>query len=174
VAFRIDRIKSSDLRSGFECGHATIDAYFSKYAVSNDRLNIGKTYVLRNDGTDPPSVVGFFTLSMAVVGNDSLPEEAKRGLPRYPMPVALIGQLGNDKRFRGQRLGERLLVEAFKIIAQTAIAVGCFGVVVDAIDDDAIGFYKKYGFELLPSQDKFPKRMFMPLATAVQAIQEAG
>jgi predicted N-acetyltransferase YhbS len=46
-------------------------------------------------------------------------------LPRYPMPVALIGRLAVDERARGRRLGEALLIDAFeRVVAAAELGVG--------------------------------------------------
>jgi len=93
--------------------------------------------------------------------------EAK--LPRYPMPVALIGRLAIDARAQGRRLGETLLLDALRRVVDAAGIVGCTGIIVDAKDDAAEGFYAKYDFVTV-SADTWPHRMFLPIATAKAAF----
>jgi hypothetical protein len=54
---------------------------------------------------DEQRLAGFFTLSAGSVDCRELPAELARKLPRYPVPVALIGRLAVDQRFQGKGLG---------------------------------------------------------------------
>jgi ribosomal protein S18 acetylase RimI-like enzyme len=89
-------------------------------------------------------------------------------MPRYPsVPVVLISWLGRHIDFRGRGLGEALMVDAIKAIA-TAV-VGSHAIIVDAIDDEAMKFYRSYGFASISSDS--PHRMYVPVATALKAIE---
>ncbi|HEX7839168.1 MAG TPA: GNAT family N-acetyltransferase, partial [Kofleriaceae bacterium] len=150
------------------------DDYFKRHAVSNDRAGISRAYVLRRQENDPPElprVLGFYTLSMALA--ESAPIAAVLGakLPRYPMPVALIGRLAIDARAQGRRLGETLLIDALRRVVDAAGLVGCTGIIVDAKDEAAERFYAKYDFATI-SAEAWPHRMFLPLATAKSAFAE--
>ena len=48
-------------------------------------------------------------------------------LPRYPMPVALIGRLAVDERARGKRIGEALLIDAMRRTLERAASSGASG-----------------------------------------------
>jgi predicted GNAT family N-acyltransferase len=119
--------------------------------------------VLHGSGAGP-SVLGFYTLSMANVETTTLPRKHRSNVPSHPLPVALIGRLARDLRARGQGVGETLLVDAFRRIVPAASAIGCYGVIVDAKDSDALAFYQPYGFEPLPP-DRYPRRMFIAIDT---------
>lgn len=49
--------------------------------------------------------------------------------------------------------------------------MGCIGIIVDAKDDDAERFYAKYDFVTV-TDDRWPRRMFLPLETAKTALSE--
>ena len=150
---------------GFFCGKVELDDFFARHAVDNDRRGIGKTFVLCRGTDDPalPEVLGYYTLSMASVETGGLPKKIRRGLPSYPMPVALIGRLAVDRRAQGQHVGEALLADALRRVLSAAGVIGCFGVIVDAKDASAEGFYAKYGFA--PIGDGYPKRLFLGMKT---------
>jgi hypothetical protein len=97
-----------------------------------------------------------------------IPDDLKKKMPRYPsVPVVLISWLGRHVDFRGRGLGEALMFDAIKVIA-TAV-VGSHAIIVDAIDDKAMKFYRGYGFANL-SPDT-PRRMYVPVATALKVIK---
>ena len=92
------------------------------------------------------NIAGFYTLSAAEIILSDVPEDLKRKLPRYPsVPVARLGRLAVDHRYRGQKLGGALLIDAANRAARSEIAV--FALVVDAKDETAISFYQHYGFQ---------------------------
>lgn len=168
------QVEPEDATSGFSCGKHPLDDYLKRHAVSNDRAGISRAYVLRRRESDPselPRVLGFYTLSMAVADSAPIADVLHKKLPRYPMPVALIGRLAIDTRAQGMRLGEALLIDALRRVVDAAGLVGCTGVIVDAKDDAAERFYTKYDFVTIAAET-WPRRMFLPLATAKSAFVE--
>lgn len=114
-------------------------------------------------------VLGYYTLSMALVASADIAESLERKLPKYPLPVALIGRLAVDERARGRRLGELLLIDALRRIADAAEMVGCVGAIVDAKTEAAEAFYVKYDFKTI-QVDAWPRRMFLPMQTIRAAL----
>ena len=172
-SFATVRIEAADAASGFRCGKHALDDYFARHALANDQAGIGRAYVLRRSPEDDealPRVLGFYTLSMASVASEGLAAAFVKKLPRYPMPVALIGRLAVDERVRGRRIGERLLVDALRRVVDAAELLGCLGIIVDAKDADAERFYVKYDFTTLHSEG-WPRRMFLAIATAKSALE---
>lgn len=165
-------IEPSDAILGFACGVRPLDDYFARHAVANDASGISRAYVARRQESDDsalPLVLGYFTLSMAAVESTELSRVIDAPLPRYPIPVALIGRLAVDKRAQGRGFGERLLVDALRRVVDAAHLVGCVGVVVDAKDANAERFYATFGFCAL-SHVGWPRRMFLPVTTARSAL----
>jgi len=78
------------------------------------------------------------------------------------VPATLIGRLAVSTAFRGQRHGETLLMDALYRILQHSREVASACAIVDAIDDAAIAFYRKYGFLDLPT---ISRRLFLPIGT---------
>ena len=68
-----------------------------------------------------------------------------------------------NRRAQGRGVGRALLVDALLRVATAAEQVGCYGVTVDAKDDTAVAFYRRFGFDPLPPA-RFPQQMFMPIA----------
>lgn len=82
-------------RRNFSCGVDALDDYFRQFSKGNHTKNIGKTFALLED----ESVVGYYTTSMGSVDFNSLPEESKKRLPRYPIPIARIARLAVDVKY---------------------------------------------------------------------------
>jgi len=158
-----DHIGDADPACGFRCGVPALDEYFARHALPNDRRGLGRTFVLRAaaGGTSEPAVLGFFTLSMTALAHSEIPARLARGLPRYPIPMALIGRLAVDERARGRGTGGQLVSDALARILGVSETVGCFGVIVDAKDEAAAAFHGKHGFA--PIGGGWPRRMLLPM-----------
>ena len=166
------RIERADPPCGFTCGKHPLDDYFRWHAFANDAAGIGRAYVLPRgpeDAATAPAVLGFYTLSMALVASAEVAPHLTDKLPKYPLPVALIGRLAVDERATASRIGERLLVDAMKRVVDAAELVGCVGLVVDAKDESAEAFYAKYDLASLET-GSWPRRMFIALATRRAAL----
>lgn len=108
---------------------------------------------------DEPAPIGYYTLAATSIALIELPEVLAKRLPRYPVvPATLMGRLAVDSRYRGQGHGEFLLFDAFSRALRNEIASYAF--VVDAKDDHAAQFYRRYRF--LPLAGGGP-RMFIPM-----------
>lgn len=151
-------------KAPFDCGYPVLNEYFRLYALKNDRMSIGKTFVAvdKDEG-----VVGYMTLASAQVEAWSLPEEMRAKLPRYPVPAFRIARLAVDTRFQGSGTGSWLLHQALERALSVSAEVGLYAVIVDAIDEKAKGFYLKYGFEAFT---EYPLTLFLPMATIARAL----
>ncbi len=118
-------LTAADIESDFECGVAPLDAYFRKHALPNHERGVGRAYVLHAPaGSDMPVILGFYTLSMAQLEREALPDAHRRRLPAYPLPVALIGRFAVDKRIQRGGFGTLLLSDALQRVAQVSDLVG--------------------------------------------------
>lgn len=165
----ITPITVDDAKAGFSSGERALDDYFARHAVGNDAQGIGRAYVLRRSASDDsqlPTVLGFYTLSMASVTSSEVGSVLQRRLPRYPLPVALIGRLAVDTRAQRRGFGQLLLVDALRRVVQVASQLGCIGVIVDAKNASAQAFYEQHDFVTLPVSTGWPQRLFLPIQTA--------
>jgi predicted GNAT family N-acyltransferase len=116
------------------------------------------------------AIVGFYSLSTHIVEVEKLPKEEKKGLPSsVAVPSVLIGQLAVDKRVKGRRLGEFLLLDAMQRIVAVSQQVGIRLIQVHAIDDEAKAFYVKYGFTSLVDNQR---HLFYPVRRAEKLFPE--
>lgn len=143
--FSIEKLKSSHAKKTFTCGIDSLDDYLQKKATQDERRNISVTYILHD--TELNLVAGFYTLSSTTIESKYLPDETIRKLPNYPLiPATLIGRLAIDKNYQGKNLGELILMDALHRSYESSKNIASFAVVVEAINKEAVKFYKKYGF----------------------------
>ena len=150
-------------RAAFSCGNHQLDSYLQKQAGQDLKKRAAVPFVIT---PDHKIIAGFYTLSQYAVDLGELPEDISKRMPRYPMvSTTLLGRLAVSERFRGQGLGEMLLMDALHRALQSSEQIASAAVVVDAKDDQAVVFYRKYGFIDLP---KIERRLFLPMATIAQ------
>jgi GNAT superfamily N-acetyltransferase len=166
VTLRIRRLEPTDDRSQFASGNPDVDRFFQRFAGQNQfRHHIGVTYI----AIAAEVIVGFVTVTASEIEIDALPDERRRQLPRYPLPVLRVARLAVAEQAQGRGIGKALLRFALDLARKTAEVVGCTGVVVDA-KPKAKAFYLKYGFEpfalleggLLDRPEPTP--LFLPLS----------
>lgn len=163
VQWRIDELGADHDRAGFSCGHPQLDDFIKKFASQNQRMGISRTFV----ATKPSDRVvgGYYSLSAGQIRLENLSEKQRKGLPKYPVPVAHLGKLAVDTKMRGQGLGEHLLLDAMARVVRMAREAGVHAIEVVAIDDAAKKFYTKYDFrELLDD----PHHLYLPMKVVYQ------
>lgn len=134
-------------RKSFDCGVEELNIFLKQHANQNQSKNMSKTYVaVVVSANDHKKIYGYYTLSAGHIECDQLPENIKSKLPKYPIPIGRIGRLAVDKEYKGQGIGGFLLHDALTNVLNIADKMGVFAVVVDAKNEDAKLFYKKYGF----------------------------
>lgn len=155
-------------KKGFSCGINELDDYFKLFAFKNHKLGIAKAYVILGDQSlAEPKALGFYTLNMASIESNAA-QEIMDKVPRYPIPVALIGRLAVHKNCHGKGIGARLLRDAFVRVLRASNEVGCIGVIVDAKSVQAETFYTKFGFKRLLNT-AYPIKMGIHLDTVREA-----
>lgn len=153
-------------RSGFRCGNEGLDRYLRQQARQDAERRVAAPFVAIE--VPDTRVLGFYTLSASVLTLADLPDDLARKLPRYPqVPVTLLGRLAVDQGTRGQGLGEHLLLDALRRSVVHADQIAAMAVVVDAKDDAAAAFYRRYGFATLQAG---PRRLFLPMRLVAQLL----
>ncbi|MFZ2855435.1 MAG: GNAT family N-acetyltransferase [Rhodocyclaceae bacterium] len=142
-------------RRAFSCGVDALDLYLKRFARQHAETNISRTYV----ATEGSTVRGFYSLAMSGIHRENLPEKYQARFPNFPLPVARLARLAVDQKHQRQGLGELLLADALQRCRQISTAIGMLGVVVDAKDEQARGWYERYEFERLPD---VPLTLWLP------------
>ncbi|MGH7125936.1 MAG: GNAT family N-acetyltransferase [Stellaceae bacterium] len=167
MRIRIEPLGKQHDRAAFSCGQSELDDWFRRRAGQDEKRNLARVFVASDDAF---GVVGFYSLSSFTLSITDLPDETARKLPRYAaIPAALIGRLARDERVRGQGVGDLLLSDAIRRTLAASNSIAVFAIVVDAKDDRAVTFYRRYGFQSFPLR---PARLFLPTATVVAGLRK--
>lgn len=150
----------------FDCGSDELNRWLTDHAQASQRADLARTYVLLVDAT----VVGYVSLTTGSVRPPDAPRRYARGMPRYPIPTILIARLAIDQRHQGQHLGSRLLAEALRLVVVASDAAAARLVVVDAIDDRAAAFYRRWGFIDVPEN---PRRLYRKISDIRRSLDQA-
>ena len=169
--FRFEPLdKKAHNRAAFSCEHEALNVYLKQKASQDVQKRVAAVYVLTPDGK---TIAGYYTLSQYSIEPGEMPEEAVKRLhlPKYDkLPATLLGRMARSKEFRGDGLGEILLMGALERALLHSRNIASLAVVVDAKDERARNFYLSYGFVDLPDH---PNRLFMLMQTIEQLFRES-
>jgi len=155
----ISRLDKTHKRQLFSCGVKSLDDYISQQAGQEIRKHISVTYILNDEALH--KIAGYYTLSSTTIELTDLSDELSRKLPHYPLlPATLIGRLAVDLHYQKNGIGEILLVDALRRAYQASQEIASFAVIVEAINESAAKFYKKYNFMTF-SPDK--NKLYLPM-----------
>ena len=146
-------------RNHFDCGEPPLDQYLKQYARQNEEKGVSRTFVLVREGEQ--RVLGYYTLAGGQFERENLPPKAAKQLPRYPVPVVVLGRLAIDRSVQGEKLGRMLLKDALHRALGASEAVGLFAVYVVALNEKAAEFSRHFGFVPFPSD---PLKLFLTFA----------
>ena len=153
-------------RKSFDCGEHSLNQYLYRYASQDIRRRVNRVFA-----TSPPDaqrqVIGYYSLSAGGLDATDLPEKFRHRLPKYPVPVVLLGRLAVAESHQGKGLGSILLADALQRIAQASQVMAVYAVVVDALNDRAAEFYRQFGFIPLPSN---PLKLFLPMDSVTTLV----
>lgn len=135
-------------RQGFDCGRQGLNDWLRQVARQHQDKGLSKTFVAIREEA-PTRICGYYALTLAELENRHLPDAWRKKLPRR-IPGVRLGRLAVDRQFQGKGLGELLLVDALKRAQRIYAEAGGIGLFVDALDEQAAGYYRSFGFDAFP------------------------
>jgi GNAT superfamily N-acetyltransferase len=135
-------------RSGFDCGRPELNDWLRQVAGQHQTKGLSKTFVAIREEV-PERICGYYALTLAELENRHLAAAWRKKLPRR-IPGVRLGRLAVDLQFQGRGLGELLLIDALTRAQRIHQEAGGIGLFVDAIDEQAAGYYKRLGFQASP------------------------
>ena len=155
-----------DLAS-FDCGKPALNAWLKARAMANQRNGFTVVVVVH----DEHRVVGYYGLSPTAVEPAILPRKVRTGQPPNPIPCLLLGQLAMDLAYAGRGIGTALVAHALERAVLGAQLTGGRALLVRAIDEGAISFWRRRGFLSSPAD---PFLLFRSLRDIEASLRAAG
>ena len=145
-------------RQGFECNRPELNGWLAKIARQHQDKGLSKTFVAVPDDA-PTRILGYYALTLTEVATQVLPEAVRKKLP-LAVPGVRLGRLAVDQSVQGRRLGELLLVDSMQRVRAIREHAGVIGLFIDALDEEAKGFYSRYGAVAFLDS---PLKLFLPV-----------
>ncbi len=145
---QIVSLTGSHNRQEFDSGDQELNDWLQRVARQHQEKGLSKTFVATHESM-PDHIYGYYALTLAELENRHLPEARRKKLPRR-IPGVRLGRLAVHKQYHGKGLGELLLVDALTRARRIHTEAGGIGLFVDAIDEQAAGYYLRFGFEAAP------------------------
>ena len=155
---RILSLTGSHDRRQFDCGRVELNDWLARVARQHQDKGLSRTYVAVSEDA-PAIILGYYALTLAAIDTSELPPAVRKRFPRR-IPGIRLGRLAVSATCQGKRLGELLLVDALDRARRVSVEAAGAGLFVDAIDELAAGFYRRFGFVNAPEH---PLLLFLPL-----------
>src|SRR5690606_21513612 len=121
--------------AGFHSGKHSLDEWLKDMALYNQQQGYTRTFVIADQDFH---VVGYHSLCAGMIHRNDVSRSVKGSKAPPELPVAVLARLAVTQEHQGKQLGAALLKNALMSIVSAAQLVAFRGVVVHAIDDDAL------------------------------------
>lgn len=178
MSYRVERFdKGKHKRDRFHCEEEALINYVKNQVTQDEKRNLAKCYVLIDEDDNEKHIKGFYTLSSFSV--DLSPEDieeyknkaSNKSSSKIPsaikVPSALIGRLARHSDLKGTEAGSFLMADALQNILNVAEIMSVHFIIVDAKNEFAKRFYRKFGFIEFGSVQN---RMYLPVKTIHESI----
>ncbi len=150
--------------AGFDCGNGQLNDWLTDHALASQKADLARTYLVLSGG----AVAAYVSLTTGSIRPDLAPKRYARGMPRHPIPTILIARLAVGRAHQGEGIGRRLLGEALRLAVVVSDTAAARLLVVDAIDDRAAAFYRRWGFVGVPEN---PHRLFRKVSDIRRSLE---
>ena len=148
-------------RQAFDSGRQELNDWLRQVARQHQDKGLSKTFVAIRE-IEPARVCAYYALTLAELESRHLPDVWRKKLPRR-IPGVRLGRLAVDRQYQGKGLGELLLIDALTRARRIYAEAGGIGLFVDAIDEQTVGYYRRFGFEAAPDN---PLLLFLSATVA--------
>ena len=162
----IEKLTTGHNVSSFDCGKPPLNDWLKRFALTNQQSDSSRTYVIHR----ADEVVGYYATSAGSVRRDESPQRIAKGLANHPIGVILLARLAVDTNEHGTGLGAKLLRDALLRATAAADTIGARAVLVHAIDDEAARFYRKFGFEPSPIDQRQLMLLMKDLRATLKSV----
>lgn len=153
--YRSEHLSADHDLDGFDSGAVDLDDWLRRFARHAEAANTGRSFVWVRAGSK--AVVAYFTLAAHLVRRADVPKGIGHGSPDA-IPAVLLARLALDRSLQGRGLGAQLLLDALERAVDASARAAARLVVVDAVDDDAARFYRRFGFRPCPDPHRLVRK----------------
>lgn len=150
-----ERLNPDNGIAEFSSGDDVLDHWLAHKALYNDQADASRTYVVCEDN----QVIAYYCLATGAIERSKATGRLRRNMPD-PIPVMILGRLAVDVAWQDHCIGSALLQDAVLRTIQVSEIAGVKELLVHAISDKAVEFYKKWGFHPSPVN---PKTLFLSI-----------
>ena len=143
----IEPLSGQHVLGRFVCRSVAIENFCRRsLAAANDSYAL-RAFVATHDGD--PRIVGYYHLSLSTVSHDQVERGVEDNFLHLDgIPAVYLGMLGVDRRIERSGVGKLLMTDALARVAAIAHNAGTYALTLDAIDQDAAGYYEgKFDFQ---------------------------
>lgn len=161
----IDKISRQHDRNAFDCGIDELNQFLQQQARQKTVKHISKTYVASLVSA-PKTIIGYHTLT----GYSVTTPPAHKDYRKYPHPLSAVklARIAVDRGHQGQRLGEKLLIDAIYRTVLVEQQISAIGLFVDPQFPEIMPFYQHYGFLPADPGDLSCLEMWLPIKTCIE------
>jgi GNAT superfamily N-acetyltransferase len=153
----------------FDCGVGSLNVWLTRHAAQAAAVGSARTFVVVD--AEQQRVVGYHALTTASIAHEQATARAATGMPRHPIPAAVLARLAVDVSVQSRGIGAWLLRDAMLRTLSASKSVGIRVLLVHALDADARRFYERHGFEASPTD---PLNLQMLIKDLRAAVDQAG
>lgn len=134
----------------FDCGKLTLTEWLLRHARQAQSSGSARTFV----SCDGERVAGYYSLTVGQIDTLEAPERIRRGMGQYPIPLIILARLAVDLDYQRCGLGFSLLQDAFHRAVAVAEHAGIRALLTHPLDAEADAFYRRFGFEPTPHNER--------------------
>ena len=135
---------------GFDCGKPALTDWLLRHARQAQGSGSARTFV----SCDGERVAGYYSLTVGQIDTLEAPERVRRGMGQYPIPLVILARLAVDLDYQGRGLGFSFLRDATPRASAVAEHAGIRAMLTHPLDAEAVAFYRRFGFEPTPENDR--------------------
>ena len=134
----------------FDCGKLVRTDWLLRHARQAQGGGSARTFV----SCDGERVAGYYSLTVGQIDTLEAPERVRRGMGQYPIPLVILARLAVDLDYQGRGLGFSLLQDANHRTLVVAEQAGIRALLTHPLDAEAEAFYRRFGFEPTPENER--------------------
>jgi len=160
-------IANQHIIEGFSSGKPSLDSWLKEMALHNQEQGYTRTFVIADENF---KVVGYHSVCAGMIHRSDVSRSVKGSKAPTEIPIAVLARLAVDADHQGNGLGKALLKNALMSVVSAAQVVAFRAVIIHALDDEAVTFYKKFGFQETKNMER---RLILPTKDIAASLNEA-